>query len=53
MYACTVSFDSYSPGDVLMVRPQNVKEAVEEFLRVMKIDGSVTFILKQNDPGTF
>ena len=43
--------DRYVPGDVLMIKPQNVMEAVDEFVQVLKLDPDTLFVLKQNDPG--
>ena len=43
--------DRYVPGDVLMIKPQNVMEAVDEFVQVLKLDPDTSFVLKQNDPG--
>ncbi|KAK7487379.1 hypothetical protein BaRGS_00021341 [Batillaria attramentaria] len=41
---------SYSPGDVVMVQPQNLPDRVEQFLMHMGLDGSRTFYLQQSDP---
>ncbi|XP_052831310.1 NADPH-dependent diflavin oxidoreductase 1 isoform X1 [Octopus bimaculoides] len=41
---------SYSPGDVLMVQPENSSESVQEFIECLQLDPNKLFILKQNDP---
>lgn len=46
------SSHKHKAGDVLFVKPQNHKEAVDEFLSVMNLDPSQLFTLEQNDPGT-
>ncbi|XP_062612772.1 NADPH-dependent diflavin oxidoreductase 1-like isoform X2 [Saccostrea cucullata] len=40
----------YRAGDVVMIRPQNSEESVEEFLTLMKLDPQQKFTLQQNDP---
>ena len=41
----------YSAGDVLMVMPQNTQEAVDDFLKVMKLDPNQGVSLTQSSPG--
>lgn len=43
---------SYSPGDVVMVRPENSPYTVEEFLSMLNLDPDKYFRLLQNDPDT-
>ena len=42
----------YSPGDVLMIQPQNSDETVQEFIDLFGLQGDTQFTLIQNDPGT-
>ena len=41
--------DSHKPGDVLMVQPENLDKHVEEFLNVLKLDGSRKIFIEPND----
>lgn len=52
-YIC-LKFDacSHCAGDVLMVQPQNISSAVDEFLSLLQLDPHQQFVLEQNDPGT-
>ena len=43
---------SHSAGDVLMMKPQNIASAVDEFIELMKLDPEQKFTLEQNDEGT-
>ncbi|XP_045108842.1 NADPH-dependent diflavin oxidoreductase 1-like [Portunus trituberculatus] len=40
----------HKPGDVLMVRPQNLEEHVEEFINVLGLNPNLQFSLELNDP---
>ena len=42
---------SHSAGDVLMVQPQNISSAVDEFVDLMNLDPDQRFTLVQNDGG--
>lgn len=41
---------NYSPGDILMVQPENHADSVQEFIESLGLDPDKYFILKQNDP---
>ncbi|GFS22197.1 NADPH-dependent diflavin oxidoreductase 1 [Elysia marginata] len=41
---------SYSPGDVVMIQPQNSADSVEKFLSILGLDPDKQFQLSQNDP---
>ncbi|XP_002732733.1 NADPH-dependent diflavin oxidoreductase 1 [Saccoglossus kowalevskii] len=41
---------SYCPGDVAMIQPANLSDAVEDFLKLMQLDANQQFVLSQNDP---
>ena len=43
---------SHSAGDVLMMKPQNIASAVDEFIELMKLNPDQKFTLEQNDEGT-
>ena len=43
---------SHSAGDVLMVQPQNLPSAVEEFTSLLGLNPDQCFMLEQNDPDT-
>ena len=45
------SLSSYSPGDVVMIQPQNSEDTVDEFLSMLNLDPDRCFTLQQNDPG--
>ncbi|XP_048772680.2 NADPH-dependent diflavin oxidoreductase 1-like [Ostrea edulis] len=40
----------YTPGDVVMIQPENSEDSVEEFLSLMKLNPCQRFTLHQNDP---
>lgn len=40
----------YSPGDIIMVQPENHEDSVQEFIECLGLDPNKYFILKQNDP---
>ncbi|RUS69230.1 hypothetical protein EGW08_023009 [Elysia chlorotica] len=40
---------SYSPGDVVMVQPQNSPDTVDEFISMLNLDPDRRFQLEQND----
>jgi len=42
---------SYKAGDVVMIKPQNTGDVVEEFITLLGLDPDATFTLKQNDQG--
>ena len=50
LYVCMLVC-RYSAGDVLMVMPQNTPEAVDDFLKVMKLDPNQGVSLSQSSPG--
>ncbi|XP_070532421.1 NADPH-dependent diflavin oxidoreductase 1-like [Ptychodera flava] len=41
---------SYSPGDVVMIEPQNLPDMVDEFLEHLQLDPDKLVTLQQNDP---
>lgn len=41
---------SFSPGDVVLLAPQNSQETVNEFIQHMKLSPDTLFSLQQNDP---
>ena len=43
---------SHSAGDVLMMKPQNIASAVDEFIDLMQLNPDQKFTLEQNDEGT-
>ena len=43
---------SHSAGDVLMMKPQNIASAVDEFIELMKLNPDQKFTLEQNDEGS-
>lgn len=49
-YCVVISGISYGAGDVLMIRPQNTPNTVNEFLNLLSLDPDVTFVLQQSDP---
>ena len=42
---------SYKAGDVVMIKPQNTAEVVQEFILLLRLNPEDVFTLKQNDPG--
>ena len=46
-----VSYRSYKAGDVVMIKPQNSAEVVQEFISLLQLDGDAVFALRQNDQG--
>ena len=42
---------SYKAGDVVMIKPQNSSEVVQQFVLLLHLDPQATFTLKQNDQG--
>ncbi|KAK3755557.1 hypothetical protein RRG08_012779 [Elysia crispata] len=46
----TGSAISYSPGDVVMIQPQNSPDTVDEFISMLNLDPHRRFKLQQNDP---
>ena len=42
---------SHSAGDVLMMKPQNIASAVDEFIDLMQLNPDQKFTLEQNDEG--
>lgn len=47
MFCC-----SYNAGDVVMIKPQNSSEVVQQFVLMLHLDPQTTFTLKQNDQDT-
>ncbi|KAK3088044.1 hypothetical protein FSP39_013874 [Pinctada imbricata] len=41
---------SYSPGDVVMIHPENSPETVSDFIQYMGLHSDSMFTLQQNDP---
>eukprot|EP00112_Aurelia_sp_Birch-Aquarium-sp1_P018730 Seg4510.1 transcript_id=Seg4510.1/GoldUCD/mRNA.D3Y31 product="NADPH-dependent diflavin oxidoreductase 1" protein_id=Seg4510.1/GoldUCD/D3Y31 len=41
---------SYSPGDVVMIQPENIEKVVEEFISLLKLNPEETVIISKNDP---
>ncbi|XP_069465948.1 NADPH-dependent diflavin oxidoreductase 1 isoform X2 [Ambystoma mexicanum] len=42
----------FSAGDVVMIQPQNPREDVDQFCRLLRLDPNRQFILKPNDAST-
>ena len=42
---------SHSAGDVLMVQPQNVSSAVDDFISLLHLNPDQQFVLEEGDPG--
>lgn len=42
----------YSPGDVMMIQPQNMPDTVDEFIDLLHLTPDAQFTLQQNDPDT-
>ncbi|GFO45694.1 NADPH-dependent diflavin oxidoreductase 1, partial [Plakobranchus ocellatus] len=41
---------NYSPGDVVMIHPQNSADTVEEFVSMLGLDADAKFTIEENDP---
>ena len=46
-----MSYRSYKAGDVVMIKPQNSAEIVQEFISLLQLDGDAVFALRQTDQG--
>ena len=50
-YSSCLYFVSYSPGDVVMVAPKNMRDTVDDFIKFFNLKPDQTLVLQENDQG--
>ena len=42
---------SYTPGDVVMIQPENIESVVDEFIQLLNLDENKILVISKQDKG--